>query len=609
MFDMGFGADNEITERAQRYDRALILRLLQFLVPYRAQVVRALALAFASTLVGPLLQPFLIKVAIDRGISAHDPHTLAMASLGYLAALMVYWVASYGNNWLLTRTGNRVLCDLRDAMFRKLTDLSLNYYDREPIGRVISKVTSDVSALNEILTQGLVQAVQNVFTLIGVVVVMLFLSWKLALVVLTLGPLLVFGARQFARFSRPAYRNVRRAIAEVNSTLAENIVGMKTVQAFSREETNFHQFRGVNRNNYGSLMGANRYHCTILPTVDLMDALTVTSLMAASGGLLISTGASEITVGTVTAFLLYVSRFYEPIRDLSMRFDVLQAALAAGERITDLLDEEPLVSDMAEARTLPAIEGHVRFEHVTFGYVPGHPVLSDLCFEARPGDRIALVGRTGAGKSTLIRLLSRFYDVDDGRVTVDGTDIRSVTQASLRSQMAVVLQEPFLFTGTLRDNITLGKPEASDEEVIAASEAVGLHPLIQAMDDGYDSYIEERGRNLSVGQRQLVALTRALLVDPRILILDEATANVDTATELRLQAALDRLMQGRTSFVIAHRLSTVRHATQILVMEHGRIQELGTHDELVEANGRYAELYRMGLTLEEEEGPVGAAVG
>jgi len=486
-------------------------------------------------------------------------------------------------------------------MFRKLTALSMDFYDREPIGRIISKLASDVSALNEILTQGLVTTVRDAFKLVGIVIAMAFLSWKLALVVLILGPLLVYGARQFARYSRPAYRNVRRAIAEVNSTLAENIVGMKTVQAFSREETNFHQFRGVNRNNYGSLMGANRYHCTILPTVDLMDALTVTSLLAAGGALVLTTGATDITVGTVTAFLLYVSKFYEPIRDLSMRFDVLQAALAAGERITDLLDEEPAVQDAADAETLPPVQGLVRFEHVSFGYVPGQPVLSDLCFEARPGDRIALVGRTGAGKSTLIRLLSRFYDVDSGRITVDGHDVRSVTQTSLRSQMAVVLQEPFLFTGTLRDNITLGKPGASEEEVIAASQAVGLHALVQALDDGYDSYIEERGRNLSVGQRQLVALARALLADPRILILDEATANVDTATELRLQAALDRLMQGRTSFVIAHRLSTVRHATQILVMEHGQIQERGTHDELVAANGRYAELYRLGLTLEEEE--------
>jgi ABC-type multidrug transport system fused ATPase/permease subunit len=333
----------------------------------------------------------------------------------------------------------------------------------------------------------------------------------------------------------------------------------------------------------------------------------VTSLLAASGALILVAGASEITVGTVTAFLLYVSKFYEPIRDLSMRFDVLQAALAAGERITDLLDEEPVVRDVPEAGTLPPVKGHVRFEDVTFGYVPEHPVLRDLCFEAQPGDRIALVGRTGAGKSTLIRLLSRFYDVDSGRITVDGHDVRSVTQASLRSQMAVVLQEPFLFTGSLRENITLGKPGASEAEVIAASEAVGLHPLVQALDDGYDSYIEERGRNLSVGQRQLVALARALLADPRILILDEATANVDTATELRLQAALDRLMHGRTSFVIAHRLSTVRHATQILVMEHGQIVERGTHDELVAAEGRYADLYHMGLTLEEEEGVAASA--
>jgi ABC-type multidrug transport system fused ATPase/permease subunit len=598
MMDMSFGTDAEITERAQRYDRALIAQLLVFLLPYRRAIAASMVLALASAALG-LLQPYLIKVAIDEGIRGGDAPTLTLACLGFVLALLAFWATSYWNSWLLSRTGNQVLYDLRRAMFRKLTDLSLHYYDREPIGRIITRMTSDVSALNEILTQGFVTTVQDAFTLVGVVVMMFVLSWKMALVVLIVGPLLILGARVFARFSRPAYRNIRRAVTEVNTTLAENIVGMKTVQAFSREETNFRQFKGVNRGNYGALMAANRFHCTVMPTVDLMDALTVTTLLAAGGMLILLTGATEITVGTLTAFLLYVSRFYEPIRDLSLRFDVLQAALAAGERITDLLDEKPIVHDRPEARPMPPIRGHVRFENVTFGYRPGQPVLRGIDFEARPGERIALVGRTGAGKSTLVRLLSRFYDVTGGRITVDGVDIREATQESLRAQMAVVLQEPFLFTGTLRENIAYGKPDATDDEVIAASRAVGLDPLVQALDDGYHHFIEERGRNLSVGQRQLVALARALLVDPRILILDEATANVDTDTELRLQAALDRLMSGRTSFVIAHRLSTVRHADQILVLEHGQILEQGTHQQLLAAGGRYAELYRLGLTWDD----------
>jgi ABC-type multidrug transport system fused ATPase/permease subunit len=435
---------------------------------------------------------------------------------------------------------------------------------------------------------------------------MFSLSARLALVTMIVLPIMYFLAQWFANGSRPAYRRIRVTISSVNAMLAENIVGMKLVQAFRREERNFGEFDEVNKNNVRAQKAAIFYHAGILPILDLVDAFNTSLLLFVGGTWMLTGAAPELTIGVLTAFMLYSARFFEPIRDLASRWDQVQAALAAGERIFHLLDLRPDVRDKPDAYELPPITGHVVFENVTFAYDGVHAILKNASLEAKPGDRIALVGRTGAGKSTIIRLLMRFYNIQSGRITVDGHDIRDVTQKSLRRQMGLVLQEPFLFAGTIKDNIAFGNPEILEapdgmDKIRHAAEVVGLREWIESLPGEYEAVVEERGGNLSGGQRQLISLARAFLKDPRILILDEATSSVDTETEALIQRALDRVLEGRTSFVIAHRLSTIKHATRILVLDQGEIVEQGTHQELLELEGYYYKLYTLGFNFEDPD--------
>jgi ATP-binding cassette subfamily B multidrug efflux pump len=425
-------------------------------------------------------------------------------------------------------------------------------------------------------------------------------------VTLVILPIMYLLARWFSTGSRPAYRRIRVSVSAVNAILAENIVGMKIVQAFRREERNYDEFDVVNRDNVKAQKGAIFYHAGIMPILDLIDALA-TGLLLLCGGLWILSGtAPDLTIGILTAFMLYTARFFEPVRDLATRWDQIQAALAAGERIFHLLELRPEVEDLPDAAALPPIKGDVRFENVSFAYDGVHPILQDVTLEAHPGERIALVGRTGAGKSTIIRLLMRFYDVRQGSITVDGYDVRGVTQRSLRQQMGLVLQEPFLFSGTIKENIAFSRPEllTTDEgmaRIRAAAEVVGLREFVESLPGGFDAVVEERGGNLSGGQRQLVSLARAFLADPRILILDEATSSVDTETEAAIQQALDRVLAGRTAFVIAHRLSTIKNASRILVLDQGQIVEQGTHQELLELEGYYYKLYTLGFAADDDD--------
>lgn len=584
---------------APLYDPRILRRLVGLLAPYKRQ----LAISFALTLVissCSLAQPYLVKLAIDEGIGRRDVTALTMVSMVYLAALIVHWRASMAQTYLLSLTGQRVLFDVRVTLFNKLQSLSLSFFDREPLGRIISRMTSDVSAMNEVLTQGLVASLADMVMLVGIIAVLLSMSVQLSLLTFVVLPLMFLAARWFTYASRQAYRRVRLAIAEVNASLAEGIVGMKIVQAFRREALNAVQFDGVNTAHLDASRRAILVSSTIQPALDLFNAIGVGLILWFGGQSLIGGQAGGLTVGVIAAFVLYVERFFEPIRELTGRYDTLQEAMAASERIFHIVDAVPQVRDAPEAVTLPPIQGHVRFDNVTFAYVPGKPVLRNVSLEVQPGERIALVGPTGAGKSTIVKLLCRFYDVQEGAITVDGYDLRAVTQHSLRSQIGLVQQEPFLFSGTVRENIVYGRPDATDEEVAEAARAVGLDSLLESTSAGYETIVEERGGNLSMGQRQLVALARALLANPRILIMDEATSSIDTATEALIQAALGRLMQGRTSFIIAHRLATVRDASRILVVEHGQIVEQGTHEELLARQGAYHRLYQAGLAAPED---------
>lgn len=584
---------------APLYDPNILRRLAGLLAPYK----RDLLVSFVLTLLisgSSLVQPYLVMLAIDEGISRRDMTTLSLVCLAFLAALLVNWRASVGQTYVLSLAGQRVLFDVRVALFDKLQALSMRYFDKEPLGRIISRMTSDVSAMNEVLTQGLVASLADLIMLLGIVATMLSMSVKLSLLTFVVLPLMFIAARWFTSASRQAYRRVRLAIAEVNASLAEGIVGMKIVQAFRREELNALQFDEINTAHLEASRRAILVSSTIQPALDLFNAIGVGLILWFGGQTILSGQAEGLTVGVIAAFMLYVDRFFEPIRELTGRYDTLQEAMAASERIFQIIDAVPDVRDAPDAIELPPIEGHVRFDHVTFAYVPGKPVLREVCIEAQPGERIALVGPTGAGKSTIVKLLCRFYEVQEGAITIDGYDLRSVTQRSLRRQIGLVQQEPFLFSGTIRENIAYGRPDATDEEVAEAARAVGLDSVLETAANGYDTLVEERGGNLSMGQRQLVALARALLSNPRILILDEATSSIDTATEALIQAALDRLMEGRTCFVIAHRLATVRNASRILVVERGQIVEQGTHEELLARQGAYHHLYQVGLAAPED---------
>jgi ABC-type multidrug transport system fused ATPase/permease subunit len=569
------------------FNLKIALRLLGFLRPYRKHMLAALML-MASTSILTLAVPYLVKIAIDQHIAAGNIRGLTGIAGMIAAAFVGIYMGAAAQRWLLAWIGLRVLAGMRRELFRHLQALPLGYHDRHIVGITISRVINDVAVINDLLSQDLVTMVGDSLLLVGIVIVMVSMSPRLALLTFTVLPLMLLATVLFARRAQVAFRRTRAGIAAVVGDLVEDLSGMRVIQAFAREDSTKERFDRVNRRNRDAYISAMSLSFVFLPAVEFLGVLA-TAIVLWFGGIWAAGGM--ISIGVVVAFLAYVTRFFEPIQELSQLYTSMQAAIAGGERVLEVLDTKPEISDRPDAAEMPPIIGRIDFKGVYFAYSENEEVLHDINLLIEPGQTVALVGPTGAGKTTIANLVARFYDVSAGSILIDGIDVRAVLQQSLRTQMGLVPQDPFLFPGTIADNISFGKPDAPMTAVEAAARLARIHAFIAALPDGYRTEISEGGVNLSQGQRQLICIARAALADPRILILDEATASVDSVTEAQIQDAVGRLLSGRTAIVIAHRLSTVRNANLICVVHNGRIVEQGVHDDLLKRGGFYRKLY------------------
>jgi len=575
------------------YDRRIVGRLFRYVRPYGRQMLIALLLMGVITATS-LAGPYIIKLTLDNAIPAGDMGLLRGLIAVFLLAQLVGWIARAAQVAAVAEAGQSSIYGVRRDLFEKFQRQSMSFFDKADVGILMSRMTSDINALQELVTWAIVGTASDLFTLIGIVIVMLALDWRLSLITFAVLPIMALLTAMWRARARDNWRRVRYYNGRMLGYIEENIQGVRVVQAFTREKLNLEKF--VNQINYRfnrAQQRAARLSAMFFPAVDFLGTLAVALVIGFGGALAV--GGSVFTPGVLVAFVMYIGRFFDPIRDLAERYNTLQQAMTAGERIFGLLDRPIEIESKPGAPEMPPIRGEVIYDHVYFHYEPDLPVLHDINLHVRPGQLIALVGATGSGKSTLVKLLNRSYDVKAGSVRIDGYDVRDVELSSLRRQMGIVLQETFLFRGTVADNIRYGRLDASDDEIVAAARAIGAHEFIEALPFGYQTMVEEGGASLSVGQRQLLAFARALLADPRILVLDEATSSIDTQTEKVIQEAMDRLLEGRTAFVIAHRLSTLRRAHQIVVLAHGRIIEQGTHQELLARRGAYYHLYTMGF--------------
>ncbi|MFQ5797262.1 MAG: ABC transporter ATP-binding protein [Bacteroidota bacterium] len=579
--------EEEILGKA--YDGSLMKRLLRYLRPYRKHVIGAILLNVAIAALGPL-RPYLTKVAIDDHIVKGDADGLIGVVVLLLATVLIQGAIQYAMAYFTQWIGQRTIFDLRMEIFEHLQRLSLRFFDRNPIGRLITRVTNDVEVLNELFSSGIVMVFSDLFIIVWILVFMFWMNWELALVTLSVIPFLVWGTLLFRKRAREAYRQVRIQVARINAFMQEHITGMNVVQIFNREEKTFEKFDRINAAHRNAYIRSIFYYAMFYPGVELVSAVAIGLIIWYGGGEVLE---GVLTVGVLISFIQYTEMFFRPIRDLSEKYNIMQTAMASSERIFKLLDDRTFVPNPPNPVALPTVRGEIEFRDVWFAYRDEEWVLKNISLKINAGETVAFVGHTGAGKTTIINLLSRFYEIQRGQILVDGVDIRTMNKHDLRKHIAVVLQDVFLFSGDIKGNVNLGDDQVNVEKVKKATRLVGAHRFIERLPRQYDEEVKERGATLSVGQKQLLAFARALAYDPRILVLDEATSSVDTETEVLIQNAIKTLLEGRTSIVIAHRLSTIQNADKIIVLHKGKIREVGTHQQLLSLGGIYYKLYQL----------------
>ncbi len=579
------------------YDSRLMGRLLSFLKPYRPQVVGAVVILLLAS-VGQLAGPLLTKIGIDRYISDGDVEGLAYVAIAFFVILAFEFGFQFLQIYLVNWIGQHAMFDMRIQTFSHIQRLPIRYFDRNPVGRLVTRVTSDIASLHEMLSSGAVAIFGDIFKLAGIVIALLVLNWKLALVTFSVLPLLFYTTFVFKKLVRKVYRQIRVRIARINAFLQENISGVAVVQLFGREEKNFAKFEKLNRDHLDAFLKTILYYATFYPLVNLISALALALIVWYGGGRIVQ---GALTLGALVAFIQYAEMFFRPIMDLSEKYNIMQSAMASSERIFSLLDEKPEPVEPARHGTTSQPVGEIEFRNVWFAYNSEDFVLKDVSFVVKPGEKVAFVGATGSGKTTLMNLLLRFYTMQRGEILVDGINIQEYDPGELRRRFGMVLQEVFIFDGSVARNIRLQNQDISDERVMRAAKDVNAAPFIEKLPLGFENQVLERGKGLSVGQRQLLSFARCLAFDPPILILDEATSSVDTETEVLIQDALERLMKDRTSLVVAHRLSTVQNADRIVVLHKGRIREMGTHQELLVLGGIYYQLYKLQYAYQEKK--------
>ncbi len=582
------------------YDHKVVVRLMTYIWPYRKDAFIAIAAVLMYTL-GNVTIPLLMLIGIKWAVNAGDVNHLHIVGILFAGATVVHFGANIVQFVYIPKVGQGILFSLRTGMFNHLQELSPAFFHRTPVGRIMSRSQSDVLQLQETF-ELIVQSLSDILSLVGIIIIMMVVDWRLALISMSILPVLFFILGYWQKFARHSFMRIRRAIAMINGEYNQNITGVRVVESFNRQEANMKHFNDLNSEHLNANLEASRYSGALQPFVESLMGIGMGFGVVLVGGIMVKGGNLDWAV--LVAFALWIQRFFEPVRHLTMQYSQLQRAMAAGVRIFEVLDLKPEVVDKPDAITLPEIKGEIKFEDVSFQYVENVDVLKEVNLHIKPGENVALVGSTGAGKSTLVTLIHRFAEVTHGRITVDGHDIRDVTRHSLVSQMSMVLQEPYLFSGTVADNIRYNNENVTKDDVVAAAKTVGAHGFILSLDDGYDTVLAERGVNLSVGQRQLLSFARAVVGNPRVIILDEATANIDTHTEVLIQQALQKVLAGRTSIVIAHRLSTVRNADNIVVLDQGKLVEMGNHEELLARKGGvYARLYAVnyGLPIDDDE--------